>query len=102
MPRSNPKPTSDPRNYPTHHPIAEMNTSLIRVATLGSGCIAMLLLASCETTGDPSTGGIFWSEKKAQGRLAERQNKLEHIEKQTNQTHRKSDETKRKIDELQQ
>ena len=79
-----------------------MNSSLTRLATLGTGCIAMLLLAGCETTGDPSTGGIFWSENKAQGRLAERQNKLEHIEKQTNQTNRQSEATKRKIDELQQ
>ena len=102
MPRSNPKPTSDPQHLLTHHPIAEMNTSLIRSVTYGTGCIAMLLLASCQTTGDPSTGGIFWSEQKAQGRLAERQNKLEHIEKQTNQTHRQSDATKSKIDELQQ
>ena len=79
-----------------------MNTSPIRLASLGSGCLAIMLLAGCETTGDPSTGGIFWSEQKAQGRLAERQNKLEHIEKQTNQTNRQSEATKRKIDELQQ
>ena len=102
MPRSNPKPTSDSRRIPPNPIPAEMNTYLIRIATLGTACIAMLLLASCETTGDPSTGGIFWSERKAQGRLAERQNRLEHIEKQTNQTNRKSAATKRKIDELQQ
>ena len=79
-----------------------MNTSPIRLATLATAGTAMLLLAGCETTGDPSTGGIFWSERIAQGRLAERQNKLEHVEKQTHQTNRKSAETKRKIDDLQQ
>lgn len=78
-----------------------MNPTLIRVATLAGAAGATLLFTACETTGDPSTGGIFWSEKKAQGRLAERQNKLEHIEKQTGQTQRKSAETQRKIDELQ-
>ena len=102
MPRSNPKPTSDFYHHPTHHLIVAMITTSVRVAALTSGCIAMLLLAACETTGDPSTGGIFWSEHKAQARLAERQDKLEHIEKQTHQTNEKSAETKRKIDELQQ
>lgn len=78
-----------------------MNTTLIRAATLACASTAALLLSGCETTGDPSTGGIFWSERKAQGRLAERQNKLEHVERQTGQTNRKSAETQRKIDSLQ-
>ena len=78
-----------------------MNTTLIRAATLACASTAMLLLSACETTGDPSTGGIFWSERKAQGRLAERQNKLEHVERQTGQTNRKSAETQRQIDALQ-
>jgi hypothetical protein len=62
-----------------------MNTTLIRAATLACASTATLLLSGCETTGDPSTGGIFWSERKAQGRLAERQSKLEHVERQTGQ-----------------
>jgi hypothetical protein len=78
-----------------------MNTTLIRAATLACASTATLLLSGCETTGDPSTGGIFWSERKAQGRLAERQSKLEHVERQTGQTNRKSAETQRKIDSLQ-
>ena len=61
-----------------------------------------MLVTGCETTGDPSQGGIFWSERKAQGRLAERQNTLEHVERQTQKAERKSDQTQKKIDELQQ
>lgn len=61
---------------------------------------ATLACTSCSTTGDPSTGGIFWSENKAQARLAERQNTLEGIEKQTGRTQRKSAETQRQIDAL--
>ncbi|MEI6654527.1 MAG: hypothetical protein WCP45_07145 [Verrucomicrobiota bacterium] len=79
-----------------------MNAPLIRVVTLAIASTATLLVTGCETTGNPREGGIFWSEKKAQGRLAERQNTLEHVERQTKHTERKSEETQRKIDELQQ
>ncbi|MEI6175403.1 MAG: hypothetical protein WCS43_00810 [Verrucomicrobiota bacterium] len=78
-----------------------MKASFIRLATLGFASLSTVLLSSCDVTGDPSRGGIFWSENKAQGRLAERQDKLEHIEKQTGRTQRKSAETQRQIDALQ-
>ena len=43
-----------------------------------------LLLASCETTGDPSQGGLFgWSEGKAQGRSAAMQQHLEDVNADT-------------------
>ncbi len=58
-------------------------------------------MISCETTGDPSTGGIFWSENKAQDRLAERQGRLESLERQTATTNRRSADTQRRINELQ-
>jgi len=78
-----------------------MKTHLIRLALLGIAASSVVVLSSCETTGDPSQGGIFWSEKKAQDRLNERQNKLEDTERRTNATERKSAETQRKIDQLQ-
>jgi len=59
------------------------------------------LIVSCATTGDPSTGGIFWSESKAQDRLAERQGRLESLERQTSTTNRKSADTQKRINELQ-
>lgn len=32
--------------------------------------------------GDPSTGGVFWSESKAQDRLSDRQRRLEMLDKE--------------------
>lgn len=68
-----------------------------------SGTVALVSLSSvsCETTGDPTTGGIFWSEAKAQDRLAERQQRLEHIERKTSSTNKRSAETRRRIKQLQ-
>ena len=77
-----------------------MKAIFSRSLILASASAATLACTSCATTGDPSTGGIFWSENKAQDRLAERQGKLEQIERQTGQTQRKSAETQRQIDAL--
>jgi hypothetical protein len=74
-----------------------MKQTLLLACCLGS----VLSCTSCTTNGDPSTGGLFWSESRAQDRLAERQNKLESIEKQTGAAQRKSAETQRKINALQ-
>jgi hypothetical protein len=41
------------------------------------------LLPGCETTGDPHKGGIFWSETKAQQRIANRENRLNNTEDDT-------------------
>jgi len=39
--------------------------------------LCTLSLSSCETTGDPSQGGLFgWSQSKADVRIQERQNTL--------------------------
>lgn len=45
--------------------------------------LALLSSTGCETTGDPNSGGIFWSERKAQGRLAERERRLGRTEGDT-------------------
>jgi len=78
-----------------------MKAHLIRPALWCIAATSGVLSSSCETTGDPSSGGIFWSEKKAQDRLQERQHKLEDTERKTHDTQRKSAETQRKIDQLQ-
>lgn len=44
--------------------------------------------SGCETTGDPHKGGIFWSETKAQQRIANRQNRLNDVEDDTADVHR--------------
>lgn len=77
-----------------------MKAIFSRSLILASASVATLACTSCATTGDPSTGGIFWSENKAQDRLAERQGRLEQIERQTGKTQRKSAETQRQIDAL--
>lgn len=48
----------------------------------------LLALSGCETTGDPSTGGIFWSETKAKQRLYEREQTLDEIEGDTRRVNR--------------
>lgn len=78
-----------------------MKSKITRLATLASASTATLMVTSCATTGDPSTGGIFWSEQKAQKRLVERQDKLEHIERQTGRSQHNAAETQRAIDQLQ-
>ncbi|MGC4014463.1 MAG: hypothetical protein QM755_08120 [Luteolibacter sp.] len=60
-----------------------MKHTVIRAAMLASLIGGGLASVSCETTGDPSTGGIFWSERKAQARLDERQARLNSIEDRT-------------------
>ena len=53
-------------------------TRLLLLAT------ALGTLASCETTGDPSQGGLFgWSEGKAQGRQQALQQHLNYVEGNT-------------------
>ncbi len=68
-------------------------------ATILVALAATFISTSC-TNGDPSTGGIFWSENRAQDRLAERQNKLERLEGQTRSSNRKAASTQQRIDDL--
>ena len=63
--------------------------------------MCLTLLNSCETTGDPSTGGIFWSEAKAQQRLADRQNHLDQLDSQTGKTNRSSAYKEQQIKSMQ-
>jgi hypothetical protein len=77
-----------------------MSPTFIRTSILAFSSAATMAVTSCTTTGDPSTGGIFWSENKAQQRLTERQNTLENIENQTNSANRKSAQTQKQIDAL--
>lgn len=49
-------------------------------------------LCSCETTGDPRQGGIFWSERKAQDRLYEKRETLRRVESDTARRRRAADD----------
>lgn len=77
------------------------NNRLWKTASV-AGCVAFSLVSvSCETTGDPSTGGIFWSEAKAKQRLAERQQRLDQLEGKTSSTRADSRQKQAEIDQLQ-
>ena len=74
-----------------------MKSSIVTLA-LSAGVLACAFASiSCETTGNPREGGIFWSEKKAQDRLDERQSHLDNIQGKTRQTESNSASTQRKI-----
>lgn len=62
---------------------------------------ASMILSSCQTTGDPSTGGIFWSEKKAQQRLQDRQTELNAVEQKTREQQQAARLREQKIRALQ-
>jgi len=75
---------------------------LVRAASI-AGCLAWpLLVSSCQTTGDPSTGGIFWSERKAQDRLNERQARLQQVDEQTANAKKKAKAKQDEASKLQQ
>ncbi len=60
---------------------------------LATAAVFPLMLSSCETTGDPSQGGLFgWSQQKANYRLAERQHELNSIQSDTDYQNRRTRE----------
>jgi hypothetical protein len=72
--------------------------STISTLALSVGVLACAFASvSCETTGNPREGGIFWSERKAQDRLDERQDHLDSINNQTRKVESNSAATQRKI-----
>ncbi len=77
-----------------------MKSKLIRISIACSLAASAVGFTSCETTGDPTQGGIFWSESKAQDRLYERQDRLERAEAGTAAANRRSAQTQRQIDAL--
>lgn len=53
---------------------------------------ACLLLTSCETTGDPTQGGLFgWSQSKANQRISDREQRLYELERSNAYQHGRSD-----------
>jgi hypothetical protein len=60
---------------------------------------ALLLLAGCETTGDPHKGGIFWSEDKARQRLDQKRRELNRIESDTDRIEQENRELKQKSEQ---
>lgn len=74
-----------------------MKFSISTLALSAAVVACAFATVSCDVTGNPREGGIFWSEKKAQDRLDERQNHLDDINNQTRKVESNSASTKRKI-----
>ncbi|MFD0892641.1 hypothetical protein KBB96_14550 [Luteolibacter ambystomatis] len=77
-----------------------MKHTFVRLGLLASLVVGSFASVSCETTGDPSTGGIFWSERKAQARLDERQARLNRIEDRTDAAKARARAKQREINRL--
>lgn len=60
-------------------------------------CTASLIFSSCAVTGNPTQGGIFWSESMAQDRLAQRQQTLNEIESDTARREARSRELEKQL-----
>ena len=56
-------------------------------------------LTGCETTGDPTQGGIFWSPSKAQNRLDQRQQTLNQINADTSRVQRSNQDMQDQVDQ---
>jgi hypothetical protein len=54
------------------------------------GICLLMGVASCQTTGDPTRGGIFWSERKANERLDRARAELGAIDADTARLNRKN------------
>ena len=73
-----------------------------RPAAVAALFASPMLLSSCETTGDPNTGGIFWSERKAQERIDQKQQQLNRIDDQAARAEKSAKTKQREVDRLQQ
>ena len=71
----------------------------MKIFTLATLLGSFVLLTGCETTGDPRSGGIFWSERKAQERLYDKREQLREVEQDTERVQSRSQQTKRRIED---
>jgi len=70
-----------------------------KLLTYFSLALAAVSFSGCETTGDPNSGGIFWSESKAKQRIAAREAHLNAVEADTAAQRRHNRRLKRKLQE---
>lgn len=62
----------------------------MRLARSLSLILAASQLVGCQTTGDPTQGGIFWSETKAKQRLRDKEDTLDAINADTSRVNRQN------------
>lgn len=70
------------------------------IVTLFGSFLGGTLFSSCTLTGDPSTGGIFWSESKAQARQQAMLSELDAKKGQLNSLERKHIQLRHERDSL--
>jgi hypothetical protein len=68
-----------------------------KLLTLLSLALGAAAFSGCETTGDPNSGGIFWSETKAKQRIAARQAHLNDVESDTAAQRRRNRRLERQL-----
>lgn len=70
-----------------------------RLLLLSIISVAGAALSSCETTGDPTKGGLFWSPAKAQQRLDQRQQTLNDINADTSKVESSNRKKEQQLDQ---
>lgn len=70
-----------------------------KLLLLCTAALGGIVLPGCETTGDPNSGGIFWSESKAKQRIYDRQAHLNAVEDDTARVNRRNRQMERRLGE---
>jgi outer membrane lipoprotein-sorting protein len=73
-----------------------MMKKLMILCLAGAGGV---FLPGCTTTGDPNSGGIFWSEDKAKQRIAAREARLNGVESDTASVNRRNRRLEQQLDQ---
>jgi hypothetical protein len=74
-------------------------TYIKELLLLSTITLAASALSSCETTGDPTKGGIFWSPAKAQQRLDQRQQTLSDINDDTSRVQNSNQQKEQQLNQ---
>lgn len=77
-----------------------MNSHLSHLPVLALPVLAGTLLSSCTTTGDPTQGGIFWSEEKAQVRQYQMERELQSTRDANSAERKRQSSLERQYDNL--
>lgn len=70
-----------------------------KILVLCLAAVGSIVLPGCETTGDPNSGGIFWSETKAKQRIYDRQQHLNEVEDDTARVNRRNRRMEQRLGE---
>ncbi len=80
-------------------PATRIDIPMKKLLLLSLSAASAILLPGCETTGDPNSGGIFWSESKAKQRIYARQEHLNDVESDTARVNRHNRRLERRLNQ---